>query len=283
MKSARQPSRLELLLKIWDQFGPEDSEIPEIADGEALAAFLEAKKAEKAVKEEEVLAEESAVSKRKSGVTEVGKRMLDQTLEEIVADIQEEVPPSQKNALFGLPESPTSPANAPAVESAGGGSAPTAPTIPSAGIPISAVAEQNVPKDHDSKLETCKACAGSGRADPDMNAAIQVLLDAQKASMASVSQEVKEEDSPKGKDADPQKKDDRLGAITFVKVLQQTFCVVELCCNRFSELSRAAKVLGCSYLGMHDQFGSPEHLPAGLEDFATGDCWREKGRREEGW
>ena len=113
-----------------------------------------------------MLAEESAVSKRKSGVTEVGKRMLDQTLEEIVADIQEEVPPSQKNALFGLPESPTSPANAPAVESAGGGSAPTAPTIPSAGIPISAVTEQNVPKDHDSKLETCKACAGSGRADP---------------------------------------------------------------------------------------------------------------------
>ena len=236
--------------------GPEDSEIPEIADGEALAAFLEAKKAEKAVKEEEVLAEESAVSKRKSGVTEVGKRMLDQTLEEIVADIQEEVPPSQKNALFGLPESPASPANAPAVESAGGGSAPTAPTIPSAGIPISAVTEQNVPKDHDSKLETCKACAGSGRADPDMNAAIQVLLDAQKASMASVSQEVKEEDSPKGKDADPQK-DDRLGAFTFCEGVATDFCVVELCCNRFSELSRAAKVLGCSYLGIHDQLEVP--------------------------
>ena len=233
--------------------GPEDAEIPDIPDGEALAAFLEDKKAEKAAKEEEVPAEESAASKRKSGVTEAGKRMLDQTLDEIAVDIQEEVPPSQRNALFGLPESPTSPANAPAGE----GSAPTAPTIPSAGIPISAVTEQNVPKDHDSKLETCKACAGSGRADPDMNAAIQVLIDAQKASMASVSPEVKEEDSPKGKDADPQKKDDRLGAFTFCEGVATDFCVVELCCNRFSELSRAAKVLGCSYLGIHDQLEVP--------------------------
>ena len=237
--------------------GPEDSEIPEIPDGEALAAFLEDKKAEKAAKEEEVLAEESATSKRKSGVIEAGKRMLDQTLDEIAADIQEEVPPSQRNALSGLPESPTSPATAPAEESAGGESAPTAPTIPSAGIPISAVTKHDVPKDHDSKLETCKACAGSGRADPDMNAAIQVLLDAQKASMASVSQEVKEEDSPKGKDADPQKKDDRLGAFTFCEGVATDFCVVELCCNRFSELSRAAKVLGCSYLGIHDQLEVP--------------------------
>ena len=136
-------------------------------------------------------------------------------------------------------------------------SAPTAPTIPSAGIPISAVTKHDVPKDHDSKLETCKACAGSGRADPDMNAAIQVLLDAQKASMASVSQEVKEEDSPKGKDGDPQKKDDRLGAFTFCEGVATDFCVVELCCNRFSELSRAAKVLGCSYLGIHDQLEVP--------------------------
>ena len=239
--------------------GPEDAEIPDIRDGEALAAFLEDKKAEKAAEkaakeEEEVPAEESAASKRKSGVTEAGKRMLDQTLDEIAVDIQEEVPPSQRNALFGLPESPTSP---PAVESVGEGSAPTAPTIPSAGIPISAVTEQNVPKDHDSKLETCKACAGSGRADPDMNAAIQVLIDAQKASMASVSPEVKEEDSPKGKDADPQKKDDRLGAFTFCEGIATDFCVVELCCNRFSELSRAAKVLGCSYLGIHDQLEVP--------------------------
>ena len=211
--------------------GPEDSEIPEIPDGEALAAFLEDKKAEKAAKEEEVLAEESAASKRKSGVTEAGKRMLDQTLDEIAADIQEEVPPSQRNALFGLPESPTSPADAPAEESAGGESAPTAPTILSAGIPISAVTKHDVPKDHDSKLETCKACAGSGRADPDMNAAIQVLLDAQKASMASVSQEVKEEDSPQGKDGDPQKKDDRLGAFTFCEGVATDFCVVELRCR----------------------------------------------------
>ena len=233
--------------------GPEDAEIPDVPDAEALAAFLEDKKAEKAAekaaKEEEVPAEESAAAKRKSGVTEAGKRMLDQTLDEIAVDIQEEVPPSQTNALFGLPESPTSPANAPAVESAGEGSAPTAPTIPSAGIPISAVTEQNVPKDHDSKLETCKACAGSGRADPDMNAAIQVLIDAQKASVASVSPGVKEEDSPMGKDADPQKKDDRLGAFTFCEGVATDLCVVELCCNRFSELSRAAKVLGCSYLG----------------------------------
>eukprot|EP00434_Breviolum_minutum_P046339 symbB.v1.2.041839.t1/scaffold8717.1/size5250/1 len=125
------------------------------------------------------------------------------------------------------------------------------------GIPISAVTKHDVPKDHDSKLETCKACAGSGRADPDMNAAIQVLLDAQKASMASVSQEVKEEVSPKGKDADPQKKDDRLGAFTFCEGVATDFCVVELCCNRFSELSRAAKVLGCSYLGIHDQLEVP--------------------------
>ena len=130
--------------------GPEDSEIPEIPDGESLVAFLKDKKVEKAAKEEEVLAEESAASKRKSGVTEAGKRMLDQTLDEIAADIQEEVPPSQRNALFGLPESPTSPAAAPAEESAGAESAPTAPTIPSTGIPISAVTEQNVPKDHDS-------------------------------------------------------------------------------------------------------------------------------------
>ena len=101
--------------------GPEDAEIPDVPDAEALAAFLEDKKAEKAAekaaKEEEVPAEESAASKRKSGVTEAGKRMLDQTLDEIAVDIQEEVPPSQRNALFGLPESPTSPANAPAVES----------------------------------------------------------------------------------------------------------------------------------------------------------------------
>ena len=87
--------------------GPEDAEIPDIPDGEALAAFLEDKKAEKAAekaaKEEEVPAEESAASKRKSGVTEAGKRMLDQTLDEIAVDIQEEVPPSQRNALFGLP------------------------------------------------------------------------------------------------------------------------------------------------------------------------------------
>ena len=203
--------------------GPEDAEIPDVPDAEALAAFLEDKKAEKA-------AEKAA---------------------------KEEEAPSQRNALFGLPESPTSPANAPAVESAGEGSAPTAPTIPSAGIPISAVTEQNVPKDHDSKLETCKACAGSGRADPDINAAIQVLIDAQKVSMASVSPGVKEEDSPKGKDADPQKKDDRLGAFTFCEGVATDFCVVELCCNRFSELSRAAKVLGCSYLGIHDQLEVP--------------------------
>ena len=117
--------------------GPEDSEIPEIPDGESLAAFLEDKKAERAAKKEKVLVEESAASKRKSGVTEAGKRMLDQTLDEIVTDIQEEVPPSQWNALFGLPESPTSPAGAPAEESAGVESAPTAPTIPSTGIPIS--------------------------------------------------------------------------------------------------------------------------------------------------
>ena len=237
--------------------GPEDSDIPEIPDGESLVAFLEDKKAEKAAKEEKVLAEESAASKRKSGVTEAGKRMLDQTLDEIVVDIKEEVPPSQRNALFGLPESPTSPAGAPAEESAGVGSAPIAPTIPSTGIPISAVTEQDVPKDHDSKLETCKACAGSGRADPDMNEAIQVLLDAQKASMASVSQEVKKEDSPKGKDADSQDKDDRLGAFTFCEGVAIDFCIVELCCNRLSELSRAAKVLGCSYLGVHDQLEVP--------------------------
>ena len=227
--------------------GPEDSEIPEIPDGEALAAFLEDKKAEKAAKEEEVLAEESAASKRKSGVTEAGKRMLDQTLDEIAAD----------KRRYHLPRTPTSPADAPAEESAGGESAPTAPTIPSAGIPISAVTKHDVPKDHDSELETCKACAGSGRADPDMNAAIQVLLDAQKASMASVSQEVKEEYSPKGKDGDPQKKDDRLGAFTVCEGVATDFCVVELCCNRFSELSRAAKVLGCSYLGIHDQLEVP--------------------------
>ena len=237
--------------------GPEDSDIPEIPDGESLVAFLEDKKAEKAAKKEKVLAEESAASKRKSGVTEAGKRMLDQTLDEIVVDIKEEVPPSQRNALFGLPESPTSPAGAPAEESAGVESAPTAPTIPSTGIPISAVTEQEVPKDHDSKLETCKACAGSGRADPDMNEAIQVLLDAQKASMASVSQEVKKEDSPKGKDADSQDKDNRLGAFTFCEGVATDFCIVELCCNRFSELSRAAKVLGCSYLGVHDQLEVP--------------------------
>ena len=237
--------------------GAEDSDIPEILDGESLAAFLEDKKAEKAAKTEKVLAEESAASKRKSGVTEAGKRMLDQTLDEIVTDIQEEVPPSQRDALFGLPESPTSPAGAPAQESAGVESAPIAPTIPSTGIPISAVTEQEVPKDHDSKLETCKACAGSGRADPDMNEAIQVLLDAQKASMASVSQEVKKEDSPKGKDADSQDKDNRLGAFTFCEGVATDFCIVELCCNRFSELSRAAKVLGCSYLGIHDQLEVP--------------------------
>eukprot|EP00434_Breviolum_minutum_P012973 symbB.v1.2.011439.t1/scaffold767.1/size164079/10 len=237
--------------------GPEDSEIPEIPDGEALAAFLEDKKAEKAAKTEKVLEEESVASKRKSGVTEAGKRMLDQTLDEIAADIQEEVPPSQRNALFGLPESPTSPADAPAEEFGGGESAPTAPTIPSAGIPISAVTKHDVPKDHDSKLETCKACAGSGRADPDMNAAIQVLLDAQKASMASVSQEVKEEGSPKGKDADSQEKDNGLGAFTFCEGVATDLCIVELCCNRFSELSRAAKVLGCSYLGVHDQLEVP--------------------------
>ena len=233
--------------------GPGDSDVPEIADGEALAAFLEDKKAEKAAaekaeKEEEMPAEESAASTRKAGVTEAGKKMLDQTLDEIAADIQEEVPPSQRNALFGLPESPTSPADAPAEESAGVGS-----MIPSAGIST----KHDVPKDHDSKLETCKACAGSGRADPDMNAAIQVLIDAQKVSMASVSPGVKEEDSPKGKDADPQKKDDRLGAFTFCEGVATDFCVVELCCNRFSELSRAAKVLGCSYLGIHDQLEVP--------------------------
>ena len=237
--------------------GPEDADIPEIQDGESLVEFFKDKKAEKEAEEEEMLAEESAVSKRKSGVTEAGKRMLDQTLEEIVNDIQEEVPPSQRNALFGLPESPTSPAGAPAEESAGAESAPIAPTIPSTGIPISAVTEQNVPRDHDSKVETCKACAGSGRADPDMNAAIQVLLDAQKVSMASVGQEVKEEESPKGKDEDPQKEDNRLGAFTFCEGVATDFCVVELCCDRFSELSRAAKVLGCSYLGIHDQLEVP--------------------------
>ena len=256
-RSARQPRRLGLLWRVWDRLVRKTPDIPEIPDGESLVAFLEDKKAEKAAKEEKVLAEESAASKRKSGVTEAGKRMLDQTLDEIVVDIKEEVPPSQRNALFGLPESPTSPAGAPAEESAGVESAPTAPTIPSTGIPISAVTEQDVPKDHDSKLETCKACAGSGRADPDMNEAIQVLLDAQKASMASVSQEVKKEDSPKGKDADSQDKDDRLGAFTFCEGVATDFCIVELCCNRFSELSRAAKVLGCSHLGVHDQLEVP--------------------------
>ena len=237
--------------------GPEDSHIPEIPDGESLAAFMEAKKAEKAAEKEKVLAEESAASKRKSGVTEAGKRMLNQTLDEIVDDIKEEIPPSQRYALFGIPESPTSPADAPVEESAGGESAPTAPMIPSSGIPISAVTEQNVPKDPDCKLETCKACAGSGRADPDMNEAIQVLLDAQKASMASVSQEVKKEGSPKEKDADSQDKDNRLGAFTFCEGVATNFCIVELCCNRFSELSRATKVLGCSYLGIHDQLEVP--------------------------
>ena len=237
--------------------GPEDSHIPEILDGESLTAFLEAKKAEKAAEKEKLLAEESATSKRKSGVTEAGKRMLDQTLDEIVDDMKEEIPPSQRNALFGIAESPTSPVDAPVEESAGVESAPIAPTIPSTGIPISAVTEQNVPKDPDCKLETCKACAGSGRADPDMNEAIQILLDAQKASMVSVSQEVKKEDSPKEKDADPRDKDNRLGAFTFCEGVATDFCIVELCCNRFSELSRAAKVLGCSYLGIHDQLEVP--------------------------
>ena len=223
--------------------GPEDSDIPEIPDGESLVAFLEDKKAEKAAKKEKVLVEESAASKRKSGVTEAGKRMLDQTLDEIVADIQEEVPPSTDL---------TSRCTSGGVRRCG-----VSADFPSAGIPISAVTEHDVPKDHDSKLETCKACAGSGRADPDMNEAIQVLLDAQKASMASVSQEVKKEDSPKGKDADSQDKDDRLGAFTFCEGVATDFCIVELCCNRFSELSRAAKVLGCSYLGVHDQLEVP--------------------------
>ena len=90
-----------------------------------------------------------------------------------------------------------------------------------------------------------------------MNEAIQVLLDAQKASMASVSQEAKKEDSPKGKEADSQDKDNRLGAFTFCESVATDFCIVELCCNRFSELSRAAKVLGCSYLGIHDQLEVP--------------------------
>ena len=71
--------------------GPEDAEIPEIQDGESLVEFLKDKKAEKAAEEEEMLAEESAVSKRKSGVTEAGRRMLHQTLDEIVNGIQEEV------------------------------------------------------------------------------------------------------------------------------------------------------------------------------------------------
>ena len=273
--------KVGIAVKSLGPVGPEDSEIPEIPDGESLVAFLEDKKAEKAAKEEEVLAEESAASRRKSGVTEAGKRMLDQTLDEIVFDIQEEVPPSQRNALFGLPESPTSPVGPPAEESAGVGSAPTAPTIPSAGIPISVVTEQNVPKDHDSKLETCKACAGSGRADPDMNEAIQVLLDAQKASMASVSQEVKKEDSPKGKDADPQKKDDRLGAFTFCEGVATDFCIVELCCNRFSELSRASKVLGCAYLGIHDQLEVPSTCQQVLKTLrlATAEGKKVEGRK----
>ena len=118
------------------------------------------KAAEKAAKEEEVPAEESAASKRKSGVTEAGKRMLDQTLDEIAVDIQEEVPPSQRNALFGLPESPTSPANAPAVESAGEGSAPTAPNDSICRYPnflqsLSRMSQRIMI----ASLETCKACA----------------------------------------------------------------------------------------------------------------------------
>ena len=74
--------KVGIAVKSLGPAGPEDSEIPEIPDGESLVAFLKDKKAEKAAKEEEVLAEESAASKRKSGVTEAGKRMLDQTLDE---------------------------------------------------------------------------------------------------------------------------------------------------------------------------------------------------------
>ena len=222
--------------------GPEDAEIPEIQDGESLVDFLKDKKAEKEAEEkaekeaeeeaekeaeeEEMLAEESAVSKRKSGVTEAGRRMLDQTLDEVVNDIQEEVPPSQRDALLGLPESPTSPADAPAEESAGAESAPTAPTIPSTGIPISAVTEQNVPKDHDSKVETCKACAGSGRADPDMNAAIQVLLDARKHLwLLWVKNKLRKKNPQRGRMKIHRRRTTGWELSLFVKVLQQTFAL----------------------------------------------------------
>ena len=77
-----------------------------------------------------------------------------------------------------------------------------------------------------SKLETCKACAGSGRADPDMNEAIQVLLDAQKASMASVSQEVKTEDSQRGRMQIHRTRTTGWELSHFVKALQQTFALL---------------------------------------------------------
>ena len=246
--------------------GPEDSEIPEIPDGEALAAFLEDKKADPSVSQELLRL-----------VSECWIRLWMRLW--LIFKRRYHLPRGMPSLDFQShrPHQPMHQRRSPQV-----GSQRRLPTIPSAGIPISAVTKHDVPKDHDSKLETCKACAGSGRADPDMNAAIQVLLDAQKASMASVSQEVKEEVSPKGKDADPQEKDDRLGAFTFCEGVATDFCVVELCCNRFSELSRAAKVLGCSYLGIHDQLEVPSTCQQVLKTLRLAIA-EEKGRREEGW
>ena len=43
----------------------------------------------------------------------------------------------------------------------------------------------------------------------------------------------------------------------FVKVLQQTFVLWSYVAIGFLKLSRAAKVLGCSYLGIHDQLEVP--------------------------
>ena len=57
-----------------------------------------------------------------------------------------------------------------------------------------------------------------------------------------------------------------------MKLLQQTFALLSYVAIGVSELSRAAKVLGCSYLGVHDQLEVPSTCQQVLKTLRLGDC-----------
>ena len=207
-----------------ESLGPVDPldamEVPEVLDKESLRDFFQAKAEEKKVdaekkktkaekkktiaekakveeKEDEQPAEESAeplsekAKLRRAGMTAFGSRMIDCTLDQVIAEIPGE--------MTGLEDgkdkpSPTSPAE-------GGGEHTSvveeSTVVPSGEVtmPIAAVTESStapvpeatpqVPEEQDRHL--CQACQGSGQCSEDMNRAVMIILEAQAKALAEAS------------------------------------------------------------------------------------------------